>query len=374
VTAPTATPMPVEVDAPSIDRYQFGLLSAARLVPGADPRWELHGVTYAADSCGPGGGVWPSPCRFIPPGPATVYTLLIEKPAGANQLFATLLTNAYGPLVPVTVTVDAGNPQQLTVGERSAAWTVAASTTVTVEATIPATGDYPTCTNDVDVPIPITANSTTAQLSCVATIPSVAEPTKIVGYGLTYVDGYPFQIYETVSCLSMGAPEAANRAQRRLELHEQVWVERQVDLTILRQDVVTLGGGAVDMAVGVGLLEDAIAERYGGIGTIHAARELAAVLTRLALTRRDGARMRTPLDNLWAFGAGYTTNGPNGVAAPAGQAWIYATGPVLARRSEVQTREAFDQRKNLRLAVAERSYSITADCLRLAVLVTIPEA
>lgn len=375
MTAPTATPMPVEVDAPSIERYPYGLLSAARIVSEPDQRWEAHGIVYAADSCGPGGGVWPHPCSRLAPGPATVYTVRVDKPAGENNLYVTLLSNAYGPTVPVTVTVDGANPQQLTTGERSVAWPVTAGTIVAVAASIPATGDYPACAEDADVAVPATGNAATTQFSCVATIPAVAEGTKALGFGLSLVDGHAFIVYEGLSCLSMTAPESASRAEKRLALHEQYWLEREVDLNVLRENVVVIGGGtAVGMVRGVGLLEDAIAERYGGIGTLHAARELAASFTYRHMVRRDGARLRSPLDNLWAFGAGYTTTGPDGTAAPAGQAWIYATGPVIARRSEVQTREAFDQRKNLRIAIAERSYAITADCLRLAVLIQIPEA
>lgn len=374
MTAPTATPMPVEVDPPTIERYAFGLLSAARIAPAPDLRWEAHGVIYSADSCGPGGGVWPNPCARLPVGPATVYTAAVIKPAGTNQLYVTITSVAYGPTVPVTVTVDGANPQTLTAGERSQPWTVTPGSIVTVLANIPATGDYPACSDSADVAIPTTPNSATTQFGCVATIPATAEPSKTIAYGLSTVEGQAFIVYEGLSCLSLTVDEAASRAERRLSLHEQYWVEREVDQTILRQDVLVLGSGtAQPLALGIGLLEDAIAERYGGIGTLHIARELAATITSKQMVRRDGPRLRSPLDNLYAFGAGYRTAGPDGTPAPAGQAWLYATGPVTVRRGEIQTREAFDQRKNLRLAVAERSYSVTADCLRIGVLVQLPQ-
>ncbi len=375
MTAPTAVPMPVEVPAPAIERYLYGLLSAARLVTEADRRWEAHGIVYSADSCGPGGGVWPSPCEVLQPGQVTVFTVALDKPSGGDQLFATVIGNAYGPTVPVAVSVDGGTAQPLLPGVRSAPFPVTAGSIATVSGTIAATGPYPACTNEADVAIPATANSATTQFSCIATIPEIDAADKTVANGLSLIGSPSFIVYEGLACISLTVDEAGERARRRLDLHEQYWVEREVDNTVLRDGVTVLGGGtAVPMARGVGLLEDAIAELYGGVGVIHVARELAAPMTHLQIVRRDGARLRSPLDNIYAFGAGYTTRAPNGDAAPAGQAWLYATGPVTARRSEVQTIEAFDQRKNTRIAVAERSYAITADCLRVAVLVSIPEA
>lgn len=375
MTAPTTIPMPVEIDAPSIERYGFGLLSAARPSDAPDLRWEAFGLTYAADSCGPGGGVWPNPCSRLAPGPATVYTARIDKPGGSDNLYVTLVADAYGPQVPVTVTVGAAAPQDIYVGERTAAVEVTAGATVTVTAAIPATDDYPACSNSVDVAVPDTAASLETTLSCEATIPALAEQTKTIDAGLSLVHGASFLVYEGLSCNTMSEDEAFARAANRLALHEQYWVERQVDVGLLRQDVVVLNGGtAIAMVRGIGLLEDAIAERYGGIGVIHAPRELAAPLTFRVQARRDGNRMRSPLDNLFAFGAGYSGTGPDGAPAPAGQTWLYATGPVMVRRGEVQQREAFDHTRNTRMALAERSYAVTADCLRVAVLTEIPEA
>lgn len=373
MTTPTMTAMPVEVDPPAIERYPYGLLSAARIVTEPDQRWEAHGVVYAADSCGPGGGVWPNPCHRLPPGPATVYRVGVNKPAGVDALYVWLDASAYGPTVPVTVTI-AGTDYTLYPYERQGPIPVAASTTVTIAAAIDAHEDYPACSTSTDLAVPTTEESASTSLSCVATIPAQAEQTKAIADGLTRVDGSSFIVYEGVSCVSLTENEGVDRARNRLALHEQHWVEREVDVGLLRVDVTVLAeGSAVPLSRGVGLLEDAIAEQYGGVGTLHAARELAAPLTMRTLVRRDGARLRSPLDNLWAFGSGYSTDSPAGAAAPAGQAWLYATGPVVVRRSAVQTREAFDQRRNARIALAERSYSVTADCLRAAVLVQLPE-
>lgn len=374
MTAALAIPTPVEVDPPAIERYAYGLLSAARIATEPDLHWEGHGVVYPADSCAPGGGVWPHPCSRLAAGPTNAYLISIDKPAGADQLFVTVLANAYGPFVPITVTVAGANPQELIRGERSRPWTVAPSAQAAVKADIPATGTYPLCTNTINVAVPATAEAFHTEAGCVVTIPVTDDPTKTLDFGLQLVEGWPFTVYEGLSCSALSVPEVAQRAERRLALHEQFWVERTFDETQLRHNAVTLGtpGTAVPLVQGIGLLEDAIAERYGGIGVVHVPRQLGSNLVAKMVVRRDGPRLRTPLENLYAMGAGYSGNGPNNAAPAAGQTWLYATGPVTARRGEIQTREAFDQRKNLRVAIAERAYSLTADCLRVGVLVTIP--
>jgi hypothetical protein len=270
MTFPTSTAMPVEVSPPPLERYPFGLLSAASVLPMVDTRWEMYGVTYYTADCEVSGGLWLDECLFP------------------------------------------------------------------------------------DVP---------------------ADRTKDIAAGLVPVNGVPFLVYDGMACESLGLAEVAPVAENKFAQREQYWVEHTVQAQVLHVNTDVIGpAGPVGLSEGVGLLEKAIAAQYGGVGVIHAARELAAPLTGRYLVRRDGARMRTPMDNLYAFGAGYTTDDPTGAAAAAGQAWLYATGPVVLYRSEVQVREEFDYRKNVRVAVVERSYVATADCLRLAVLVDVSEA
>ena len=53
-----STPVPgrVEVDAPPIEPYTYGLLSVAEVVTG-DGRWQMGGVEYPTDACAQGGRV-----------------------------------------------------------------------------------------------------------------------------------------------------------------------------------------------------------------------------------------------------------------------------------------------------------------------------
>lgn len=376
MTAPTTTPMPVEVDAPPLERYPYGLLAAAAVVSVADPRWELHGVDYFAVSCGLTGGIWLDPCIAIPPDPTHVQAFLVTltKAAAGDVLTATLTardTNYTGS--PVFIGV-AGDVKSLSTVGATQTWTVTPSTSVPVIASIGAQGTYPDCGTSITFAVPATDTAGTATLTCTVDIPAPA-PTKTIHAGLVEVDGVPFTIYDGLACASLGLSEVGPTAERQFQAREQYWVENAFQTTVLHQGTEVLGGGtAVPLLAGVGELEEVIATRYGGIGTIHAARQLAATLTSKQIVRRDGLRLRSPLDNIYAFGAGYTTDGPTGTPAPAGQAWLYATGPVVIRRGDVELREVFDQRKNTRIAVTERNYVITADCLRVAVLVELPEA
>lgn len=210
--------------------------------------------------------------------------------------------------------------------------------------------------------------------------PQVADeanwPTKNIPLGLDLVEGRPFIVYEAVAC-GVGLTDAEQRANRKLELHEQFWVEQQFATAVLNTaDTVKLNGDtALPLVQAIGLMEQELAARYGGVGTLHARRNVAAAVDSMGMGefRSDGDRLVSTLDNVWAFGAGYPHANPDGGAAPAdGQAWIYGTGPVVVRRSEVQTRSDFSTTRNIRMALAERAYVITADCLRLAVLATLP--
>lgn len=369
--------MPVEVDAPVLERYPFGLLSAAAIIAVADPRWEMHGVTYFGVPCGLSGGIWIDGCIEIPPDPTAVQTFLITltKAAAGDVLTATLTArDSHYSANPVFIGVDGDVHSLATVGATQN-WTVTASSSVSVVASIGSAGDYPECGTSVSFPVPATDTAHTQTLACTVEIPP-PPPTKAMPLGLTEVDGVPFTVYDGMACTANGLAEVAPVAQRKFLGHEQYLVEQAFQTMVLHAtDTDVLNGGtAIGLLAGLGQLEDVIADRYGGIGTIHAARQLAATLTSKYLVRRDGLRLRSPLDNIYSFGAGYTTASPTGVAAPTGQAWLYATGPVAVRRGDIETREVFDQTKNARRVLVERNYVITADCLRVAVLVELPEA
>lgn len=147
---------------------------------------------------------------------------------------------------------------------------------------------------------------------------------------------------------------------------------------VLQQPATIVGGpGAVDVAEGMGVLEQALADCYHGVGVIHVPESLVPVLADAKQIVKDGQRYRTWNGNLVAAGAGYPGTGPDGSAPPAGATWMYATGAIFAYRSQPHvTRapedapgEAFDRNSNTVKMHAERTYVLGWDCCLLAVLV-----
>jgi hypothetical protein len=139
----------------------------------------------------------------------------------------------------------------------------------------------------------------------------------------------------------------------------------------------TPGGGALSVVGGISALEGYLGANYGGVGIIHAPRTVAPYAAQAYQIERSGQRLTTTLGTRWAFGGGYLVNtGPDGVVAPAGEAWLYATGAVTIYRGEVfvnpdELRAAFDTRTNQVEILAERKYVITRECVCAAVRVTL---
>lgn len=89
-------------------------------------------------------------------------------------------------------------------------------------------------------------------------------------------------------------------------------------------------GTGVKLRYGIGILERAIDESTGFLGTIHIPSILATPLNLV----NDNGVLRTPRGTPVVVGSGYSafeTKGPNGEDAPAGHAWAYVTGPVSVR-------------------------------------------
>jgi len=203
---------------------------------------------------------------------------------------------------------------------------------------------------------------------------------KNIPTGLEEVTGKPFVLYDAVSCYPMSGrteSELLSLAAESLTAGEQAKLEEKF-WAYIRANAVAIAPTAPatswSMTLGLGVLEHRLAEFYGGLGVIHAPRYTMAAAASVMLTRVVGDQLLDPADNVWAFGAGYDANGPIGSdPAPAGQAWMYATGPVVLRRAPITHQAAFDQRTNERRALAERSYVLTVECPAFAVLVQISE-
>lgn len=133
--------------------------------------------------------------------------------------------------------------------------------------------------------------------------------------------------------------------------------------------------GIVDIVEGIGLLEAALGTCFGGIGVIHAP---LATLTHMAanhIVAPRGGTMYTPGGTPVAFGAGYPGTSPAGATPATGNVWLYATGPVMMRRTEINVRadakQSLNRSINTLTMIAERTYNLSWNCCLFAVQVSL---
>jgi hypothetical protein len=211
--------------------------------------------------------------------------------------------------------------------------------------------------------------------------PPADSPAALVGDdGLPWVQQFPFGVVAGVRCKPVGSTtdEMRDAARAIMRLSEQYAVERafarggvwpatvSADAGYLAQDPTILSAAAVSPKAAIGMLEAAIVDMTGGVGVIHA--------PRLAL-RQQGGRLLTLVDTPVAMGGGYDGSGPDGTR-PAGEAWVYATGPVQVTRGPVMdlpgdSRLAVDRTTNDTLVMALRIVSVGYACGVVGVPITL---
>lgn len=222
------------------------------------------------------------------------------------------------------------------------------------------------------------------------------ETVELVIHGAT-----PFTVVAEFDCAPVGMPDAQAAARDALAQAEPWQVERafwtgsvngvaSVAMPHLAADAVAVdaqgytlqtaatqvtdGATPYDVAHGLGLLEAALANCHDGVGVIHIPRIALPTFDAAGLLRQNGTRLKTLAGNDVALGAGYPGTGPDGSARPAGQSWIYATGPVFDYRGSVfitQPADALDRAENTVKMIAERTHVLGFDCCHLATLITL---
>jgi hypothetical protein len=207
--------------------------------------------------------------------------------------------------------------------------------------------------------------------------------TKVIDEGLTYMDAMPYCVYSTRQCGIVGRTEAelSGSVRSKLLASEQLQVELSIwqnTLPILTPNltdttgVVTVTPGAAGADAAIAALEESFYSEYGYVGTIHvnqaaygSARYARMVEVADSAITSPGTLV-TPLGSKWAFGAGYGTTGPLGVAPAAGSVWAFMTPPVWIRRSGIiqqdSMRDALDRPSNQYVGLAERVYAHTWTC------------
>lgn len=216
---------------------------------------------------------------------------------------------------------------------------------------------------------------------CPPAVPATKVPTDVPGQN-TVVNGVPFNLYAYLSCKTTTLEAMFAEARDAFDIAEPAAIEAQVWARVLAQPTctilnTTLGApGALSVTAAVAALESHTAANYGCRATFHSDR---ATVPYAAAERQlvvGGSSLSTVLGSAWAAYAGSPNTGPDGVVAPAGHAWIYATSQLTLRRFPVDmVPESVDQMlrynpmTNEPTAIAERSYVASAECICAAVLV-----
>lgn len=204
--------------------------------------------------------------------------------------------------------------------------------------------------------------------------------------GVGSVQAGVIRLYAGLTGRSVARPDLLDRGRRALGLVEQQSLEHYVwtggaenTLYLAAPDTPVLGGSdttPVALETGLGLLEAHIADRTGVLGVVWAPRWTAGWFVGKSLTRLENPRLVAPLGNPIVF-AQTSGVGPDEAVPGADEAWLYATGPVMVRRSAVflpRLPEALDRTDNEVFAVAERFYSVGWSCAAAAVKVKLPGA
>lgn len=212
----------------------------------------------------------------------------------------------------------------------------------------------------------------------------------------------PFTVYSSITCSPVGGfwDEAEERTIRALtegeaRAVEDVFWTGQIDhpstgviyphlaantevsdgIILLQPAALTPVTGVVDIVEAVGILESHLGTCYGSVGVIHAPREALAHMSANYLLKEKGQQLQTMGGTPVAFGSGYPGTSPAGVQPPSGTVWLYATGAITLRRSEItvtSTRvQGLDRSVNTLQLFAERTYVIGWDCCLFGVPVSL---
>ena len=181
--------------------------------------------------------------------------------------------------------------------------------------------------------------------------------------GIGYDQGSLAEVEATFRANESNAVERA-LMQQRFVLNGAVW-PAATDLTP--------AGGAVEAEVGLAILEGHASWNYAGVPTIHAPRSIGSLLLTESAIVREGNVFMSKQGSKVASGGGYENpnQSPAGVAAPAGEKWMYASGEVSVYRGPVEAHNQMDRSTNEVFSLVERQYTVAVDCYTAAVRVKV---
>lgn len=195
------------------------------------------------------------------------------------------------------------------------------------------------------------------------------------------IQGCPFHLYAKTSCKTTTLEAMYDEANVIFDLGENRGIEAAVWKNVLVPSAPTVINtvpglpGALSIIAGVAALESAMACCYPGVPTFHTDRGMAIFAGNVFLLDRVGNQLETPLGSKWAFYGCAPNTGPDGLPAPAGTAWIYATSQLTLRRfPKMVSPPDHDQillyPTNEPSVLVERTYVPSIECCAYAVLVT----
>lgn len=219
---------------------------------------------------------------------------------------------------------------------------------------------------------------------------ALSAPNKVPTLGVALRQAFPYVVYGSFQCSPIGNWDRGfDRARQMLDNGAERAVEGEFALATVSHsasltdaaaiNITPTPGTPVTVAQGVALLEQYIGANAPGQGVILATRREATLAISNHLIHPNDAhtmlqtRLDTPVAALGGFDG---RTGPNGVAAIAGQAWMFALGSKpLVYRSPVSmnpdTREqALRTTNNNLIVLAEQTYSVGFDCFAVGVLVS----
>jgi hypothetical protein len=147
-------------------------------------------------------------------------------------------------------------------------------------------------------------------------------------------------------------------------LQEQVLNPQAVDLTP------TPGEPVTNIMYAYGLLEQYAADHYAGMPLLHG-NKIAVSLASQFLADSGSGVLHSKLGTPIATGGGYGADGPDGITAPAGSAWLYVTGGVTIMRGPLEVYPTANLKGNRALVLAERTYVPVVNNFVAAILVGI---
>jgi hypothetical protein len=178
----------------------------------------------------------------------------------------------------------------------------------------------------------------------------------------------PFTVYAYNTDAIPGHSLAEHRDQtvQRLINGEQLAAERKLWADMIAGADGTIDASAYTPTYALAVAEQAIAEAYPGTGIIHMSRQAATVLWENLMV--SGGRMQTLIGTPVVVGAGYDNASGNPIATSD----LFATGPVILYRGDVDTREqAINKAHNEVSYVAQRDYVLGWDCYAIRVNTTL---